>query len=325
MGEAQERFKGLFVPLVTPFYESAEPDVESLERLAGYLTTQGIAGLVSCARIGEGPVLSPKEKLAVFKVVGQVTRRAGLAHIAAITPQSTGEGVRLCRELEELPVDAAMIFPPLLFSWGKVPGDFKVRFFEDLVRDSRMALVLFQVPVPSYWYDVETVCRIAELDRVVAYKEASFNVDLFNDTVRELKRRRRKIQVLTGNDRFVAQSYAVGAEGALIGISNVATEKWAAIDRTARGGEHDKALALQAELRELQELIFGEPIVEAVARIKAVLRHQGLIRSDTVRRPQLGVSAEERKKLIASFREITERDAGSQPAAKGEDSDARLR
>jgi hypothetical protein len=32
------------------------------------------------------------------------------------------------RDLETLPVDAAMIFPPLLFAWGKVEGELKFRF-----------------------------------------------------------------------------------------------------------------------------------------------------------------------------------------------------
>jgi 4-hydroxy-tetrahydrodipicolinate synthase len=321
MENGQARFTGLFVPLVTPFGESGEPDPASLEQLASHLAAQGIAGLVSCARIGEGPVLTRQEKLAVFEIVGKVSRRERLAHIAAIMPQSTDEAIAMCRELEALPVDAAMIFPPLLFAWGKVESELKVRFFEDLARGSRMPLVLFQVPVRSYWYDVETVCRIAELERVVAYKEASFNVELFADTMRELKQRKAAMQVLTGNDRFVAQCYRHSAEGALIGISNVATKQWAAIDAAARRGEHERAVALQDQMRDLQELIFGEPIVEAVARIKAVLQHQGLIRWAGVRRPQLGVSSEHREKLIRSFREIAGKEA---PAGKETGLDTRL-
>jgi len=112
--------------------------------------------------------------------------------------------------------------------------------------------------------------------------------------------------VLTGNDRFVAQSYMLGARGALIGVSNLATEKWGAMDRAGRSGDHKKAMALQEELGELKELVFGEPIVEAVSRIKVILRHQGLIRSSLVRKPQLGVTGEEEKRLIASFGRIVE-------------------
>jgi 4-hydroxy-tetrahydrodipicolinate synthase len=305
MQQNTRQFQGLFVPHVTPFDDSGAVDLGSLERLTAHLAgRRGVSGLVSCARIGEGPLLTNEEKRSVYRVAGNVARQAGRTHIAAISPQSTQEAVALLREIEHLPVDAVMIFPPLLFAWGKVDGELKVRFFKDLAAASEMPLVLFQVPVASYWYDPETVCRIAESERVVAFKEASFSVDLFTDTVRRLSESGATMQVLTGNDRFVAESYRLGANGALIGVSNLATEKWGALDEAGRAGEHSEAMALQEELAELKELVFSEPIVEAVSRIKTILRHEGLIKSAVVRKPQLGVSREEQSKLLRIYQSI---------------------
>ncbi len=168
--------------------------------------------------------------------------------------------------------------------------------------------MLFQIPVKSYWYDVETIGRIAKLDKVVAFKEASFDMKLFTDTIQHLERQNATLEVLTGNDRFVAESYRLGASGALIGVANVATERWAAMDRAGRAGDFDKAGAIQKELASLKELIFSEPIVEAVARIKIILEHEGLIKTATVRRPQLGVGASEKKQLLESYRSLKEHD-----------------
>jgi dihydrodipicolinate synthase/N-acetylneuraminate lyase len=231
-------------------------------------------------------------------------------HIATIAPQSTDEAIALMQDLEKLPVDAVMIFPPLLFAWGQVRSDLKVRFFEDLTRSSRLPIVLFQVPVKSYWYDVETICHIARLEQVMAFKEASFDVHLFTETVRQLEREKAALNVLTGNDRFVAESYRIGARGALIGVSNLATEKWAAMDIAGRAGEFDKAAAIQKDLESLKELVFSEPIVEAVARIKIVLQHEGLIRTAAVRRPQLGIAETEKKQLLDSYRILSDLDSG---------------
>jgi 4-hydroxy-tetrahydrodipicolinate synthase len=318
MEDIANQFQGLFVPHVTPFDDSGAVDLASLERLTAHLASRrGVSGLVSCARIGEGPVLTNEEKRSVYRVAGKVARLAGRMHIAAIAPQSTQEAIALLRELERLPVDAAMIFPPLLFAWGKVEGELKVRFFKDLAAASQMPLVLFQIPVASYWYDPETVCRIAEIDRVVAFKEASFNLDLFTDTVRRLSERGARMQVLTGNDRFVAESYRLGAKGALIGVSNLATEKWGAMDEAGRTGKYSEAMALQEELAELKELVFGEPIVEAVSRIKTILQREGLIRSAVVRKPQLGVSREEQSRLIRIYEAIAPKMADQPEGAAG--------
>jgi 4-hydroxy-tetrahydrodipicolinate synthase len=309
MPNSQERFQGLFIPYVTPFDDSGTLDIESLERLTTHFASlDGVAGLVSCARIGEGPVLTVQEKRRIYESVGKIARTAGRVHIATIAPQSTDEAINLLRDLETLPVDAVMIFPPLLFAWGKVEGDLKFRFFEDVTRSASLPLVLFQIPVKSYWYDVETICRIAKLEKVVAFKEASFDIKLFTDTMQQLERQNASLEVLTGNDRFVAESYRLGASGALIGVSNVATEKWTAMDRAGRAGDFDSAAAIQKELESLKELIFSEPIVEAVARIKIILEHEGLIKTATVRRPQLGIGEAEKKQLLDSYRALKEQD-----------------
>jgi 4-hydroxy-tetrahydrodipicolinate synthase len=221
--------------------------------------------------------------------------------------------------LDHLPVDAVMIFPPLLFAWGKVDANLKIRFFEDLARETKLPVVLFQVPVKSYYYDPETICRIARLENVVAFKEASFDINLFTETVQQLKRQKAAMRVLTGNDRFVAESYKIGADGALIGVANVATERWGAMDIAGRAGNFDHAAALQRELEAVKELVFSEPIVEAVARIKIVLHHEGLIKAATVRRPQLGIAEGERKQLLDSYRALKKnefRAGGSQSEAK---------
>jgi 4-hydroxy-tetrahydrodipicolinate synthase len=302
MPKPDGRFRGLFIPHVTPFHESGALDLESLERLTSYQTTvNGVAGLVSCARIGEGPVLSVDEKRHVYEVVGSIARKTGRVHIATIMPQSTDEAISLIRDLETLPVDATMIFPPLLLAWGKVENELKVRFFEDVARETRMPLVLFQIPVRSYWYDPQTICRIAALQNVVAFKEASFDLELFKETMGQLERHHSTMQVLTGNDRFVAESYELGAGGALIGVANVVTDKWAAIDLAAQAGDFKRARDLQKQLEAIKELVFSEPIVEAVARIKIVLRHEGLIKTAAVRRPQLGIDQAERQELLDSY------------------------
>jgi 4-hydroxy-tetrahydrodipicolinate synthase len=74
----QERFRGLFIPHVTPFDEAGALDMASLERLTTHFASlSGVAGLVSCARIGVGPGLSVQEKGSVYERVGQATRAAG--------------------------------------------------------------------------------------------------------------------------------------------------------------------------------------------------------------------------------------------------------
>ena len=298
------RSGGLFIPQVTPFHPDGRIDEASLRRLTGhFLAQEGVSGIVSCARIGEGPVLGWDEQCTVFRAV-QGMMDGSHAHIAAIAPQSTDQAVAQLHELERIGVAGAMIFPPLLFAWGQVPGELKFRFFRDLGERARLPVVLFQIPIRSYWYDVETVARIARLSNVVAMKEASFDRELFAATARRLGDDGTDLTLLTGNDRFVGECLEQGAVGTLLGITNVATGEWARQMALARAGDIAGVRAAETHLRPLQEIIFGEPIVEAVSRIKTVLRHEGVIAHATIRAPQMGISPAEQQDLLARYEAV---------------------
>ena len=87
MQNIQPRFQGLFIPHVTPFDESGALDTESLERLTTHFASlNNVAGLVSCARIGEGPVLSVEEKRCVYERVGNIARNAGQLVLLVLDP-----------------------------------------------------------------------------------------------------------------------------------------------------------------------------------------------------------------------------------------------
>lgn len=301
---ARPEMQGVFVPHVTPLNAAGEVDVESLASLVDYLCTADLGGLVSCARVGEGPVLAWEEKLKIFEVVAK-SKPPELPLVATVAPSTTEEAKTKVNRAAAAGADAAMIIPPLLFAWGQSSPEMRYQFFADLDGDTDIPLVLFQVPIASYWYDADTIARISHLESVVAVKEASFNVELFTDVVNTVKREGGQIALLSGNDQFLAQSMLLGIDGALVGVANIRPDRWVEMFDRARQHRYDEALALQEELLEVKELTFRQPIVEAPARIKYWLQREGVIEGATVRRPQLGIDEDERRALDRAIEEQT--------------------
>lgn len=294
---------GVFIPHVTPLDENGELDERSLESLIDHVgTVDGLGGLVSCARVGEGPVLAWEEQLRVYESVA-AAKPDDVPLVATVDAQSTAEAVEKVGQASAAGADAAMIVPPLLFAWGQSEPNMKYQFFADLDAETDLPLVLFQVPISSYWYDADTVARISRLDGVVAIKEASFNVELFTDVVHTVHSDGGEISILSGNDRFLAQSFMLGIDGALVGVANLLPHKWVEMYEHAANDRFSEALALQEELLEIKDLTFQQPIVEATARIKYCLAERGVIDTDTVRRPQLGISSEAKAELRAALEE----------------------
>lgn len=298
-------FSGVFVPHVTPLTEDESIDEQSLRTLVQNLSaTDGLGGLASCTRVGEGPVLEYQEKLRVFEIVVEEAQ-TDLPIIGTVAPQSTSDAIQKIEGAAERGVEAVMVIPPLLFAWGEPSPEMRYQFFKQVTEATDVPLVLFQVPVESYWYDPDTLARISHLDSVVAIKEASFNVKLFTDVVHTLQNEGGEISILSGNDRFLAQSFMLGVDGALVGVANIFPEEWVEMYDLARENRYNDALEKQAELLELKELLFKRPIVAATSRIKYGLKEQSIIDDATVRRPQPVITDDEQDQLST---ELTDRE-----------------
>lgn len=298
------RLDGLIVPIVTPMHPNGAIDRESLRALAKHVAARdGVTGISTTARIGEGPVLTFDDQCAIASDVRAAVDE-GTWVVPTIAPQSPEEGRAQLRRLADIGADAVMVFPPLFLAWGMVPDAVKVHFYQELTLDCPLPVVLFQTPVKSYWMSPTAVGQIAALPAIVSMKEASFDMQLFGQIMNVLQRDGMPISMLNGNDHFVAEGALIGAEGALIGIANLFPAQWAAVIRMGRAGDIRGALGLQGRLRATQDLVFAEPILDAVARLKTVLVHEGLIANDHVRSPQLGISEVERARLLEAYEVI---------------------
>ncbi len=76
------QFKGIYVPMVTPFGQDGRINYPALEALIERLIGEGVAGLVTCGSTGEFYALSDQERLELMARVvkiaaGRVTLLAG--------------------------------------------------------------------------------------------------------------------------------------------------------------------------------------------------------------------------------------------------------
>ncbi len=56
------RLGGVYLPLVTPFSDSGDVDLDSLERIAHHFLDAGLAGLVALGTTGEPATLTVSER-----------------------------------------------------------------------------------------------------------------------------------------------------------------------------------------------------------------------------------------------------------------------
>ncbi len=155
--------------MVTPFRADGAVDFERFRELATHLVENGSDGVVVCGTTGESPTLTDAEKLDLFRVaVDEVGDSAKV--VAGTGTYDTAHSVHLTREATKLGVDGILVVTPY---YNKPPQRAIVRHFEEIAGATHLPVVAYNIPGRVVvTIESETIARLAEIENVVAVKQA---------------------------------------------------------------------------------------------------------------------------------------------------------
>jgi len=207
--------------------------------------------------------------------------------IAGLSAQFTDQGVEEARRAEGAGARGLLVFPIPAYQGTPLDPAIPVGYHEAIARGCGLPLIAFQLQpaLGGVVFAEDALRRIAAIDSVVALKEASFDARLYLQTRRMIERLERPIDLLTGDDNFIFESFVMGAEGALIGFGTLAVDLQVDMIRRCQAGDWDGARAIWERILPLEELIFGPPVRDYRARTKVALRELGVIEDVSVRPP----------------------------------------
>jgi 4-hydroxy-tetrahydrodipicolinate synthase len=281
---------GIIPAIVTPMTADGEIDDAAVGPYVEWLIDQGPVALAVNVDTGEGPHLSRDERRRMLGLVrGAAAGRCAI--VAGVGGPSTRDGQANARDAADAGADALLVFPIGAFLAQPLRVDVAVGYHEAIADATDLPLILFQLQpaLGGVIFDQETLRRIAAIDEVVAMKEASFDARLYLLTRRMIESLPRPIDLLTGDDNFIYESFVLGAEGALIGFGTLATELQVEMYALTREGRWDEARAIWERILPLEEVVYGQPVRDYRARTKVALRELGVIESTIMRPPLLPV------------------------------------
>jgi 4-hydroxy-tetrahydrodipicolinate synthase len=276
---------GLIPACVVTFDADGRFDERAYRRYLQWLLPQGPVALAINADTGEGPHLWPEERERVLRAA--VDEAGDVPVIAGLSAQFTEQAVEEAKRAEGAGARGLLVFPIPAYQGTPLDPAIPVGYHEAIARGCRLPLIAFQLQpaLGGVVFAEDTIRRIAAIDSVVALKEASFDARLYLQTRRMIERLDRPIDLLTGDDNFIYESFVMGAEGALIGFGTLAVDLQVDMIRRCRVGDWDGARAIWERILPLEEVIFGPPVRDYRARTKVALRELGVIADVSVRPP----------------------------------------
>ena len=290
---------GIIPACVVTFDERGRFDESAYRRYLQWLLPQGPVGLAINADTGEGPHLWPDERERVLKVAVDEADKAGVPVIAGLSAMFTAQAVEEAKRAEAAGARGLLVFPIPAYQGTPLDPAIPVAYHEAIAEGCGLPMVAFQLQpaLGGVIFSEETLKRIAAIPQVVALKEASFDARLYLLTRRMIERLERPIDLLTGDDNFIFESFVMGAEGALIGFGTLATALQVQMYKDTREGRWDEARAIWEKIMPLEEVVYGPPVRDYRARTKVALKLQGVIES-TVMRPPLTAPAPDTEDTI---------------------------
>ena len=236
-----EKFKGIFPALLTPFDGQDRVDTEVLGRLVDYNLQKGVDGFYVAGSTAEVFLLDAKERLAVMEAVSS---RAGgkctlIAHIGCI---STKQAIEYAREAKEMGYDAISSVAPFYykFSFEEIR-----RYYFDIVDAVDLPMLIYNFPAFSgVNLTTDNIREFLADDRFLGVKHTSS--DFY--ALEQFKAGFPDKVVYNGYDEMFLAGLSMGADGGIGSTFNFMAEKYIEIRRLFQENDMSAAQALQREV-----------------------------------------------------------------------------
>ncbi len=280
-------FKGLLTALITPLDENDNIDFKTLEPLVERQIASRVNGLVIAGSTGEGSSLSDEEYYELIKAVIDYSK-GRIPIIAGTVGVSTASVCEKVSVLSNMNIEGLMCTAP---HYIRPEQEGLYQHFKAINNASTLPIMVYLHPGRTGCdMSDSTVLRLASLDKIVALKDCSGDIE---KPLRLLPQLSSNFVFLAGDDnRFLAYS-AHGGVGCVSVIANVFPKICKKIESLWNSGDLIKARELQQKLMPLMTVVFSEsnPI-----GIKWVAHELGLC-SDKIRLPLTKAREDTRRKI----------------------------
>jgi 4-hydroxy-tetrahydrodipicolinate synthase len=286
-------FKGSGVALVTPFQTDGSIDYKALQQLVSLQIKGGTDFLVVQGTTGESPTLSQDEKRKVLDTVLEVNN-GQLPIVYGIGGNNTAGLAALFQNLPS-GVDGILSVSPY---YNKPIQKGIVAHFKQVASFTDLPIILYNVPGRTGSnMSVETTLELAEIQNVVAVKEASGNMEQIMDIIRQ---RKPGFGVLSGDDNLTMPLIAAGADGVISVVANAFPERFSQMVHASMEGNLNLAKEAHYDLFNVTKMFFeeGNP-----GGVKVALAQRGLMQ-ETMRMPLYPVSEGLRQRIQAETKRL---------------------
>jgi 4-hydroxy-tetrahydrodipicolinate synthase len=265
--EVLQTFGAVLTAMATPFNDDLALDLIKAATLAQYLVRNGSDGLVLSGTTGESPTLTNEEKLYLFQVVKEAVGDQTVI-IANTGSNTTRASISLTQAAEKIGVDGVMLVVPY---YNKPSQAGLYEHFKVIAGATSLPVMIYNIPGRTGINLLpETIIRLAELENIVALKQANGSMEELSEIIQRVKP---GFKVYSGDDSLTLPMASLGADGVVSVASHLVGNEMQAMLNYFTSGNVDAAKRIHHRLFPLFKALF---ITSNPVPLKAALKLAGL-------------------------------------------------
>jgi len=281
---------GSYPPLVTPF-RHGRVDYDAYARVVEHQIANGTHGLVVNGTTSEPTTLERDERNRLVDTAIAVAK-GRIPVVAQTGAHSHAETVALTDHAQKAGADAIMVLTPFFI---RAPQRGVVAYFEDVAKRTDKPLLMYHIPGRSaFKVELDTLARLCDaIPHFVGIKHAADDHGFVTQMIAKLGK---DFRIFVGLEEFTFPMMALGAQGTMNAVANVAPRPVADLCNAVLAGDLTAARKLHFELYELMCAVFWDtnPIA-----IKYMMKRLGFLDANEHRLPLLPATPELEKRLDA--------------------------
>ena len=263
------RLNGVLAPVVTPFDDAGELDLDGFAGNLRAHVAAGVCGIVVTGSTGEAALLDDFERTSLAERA-RAEVPADVTLLIGTGAESTRSTIARCRMAASHGADGALVVAPHYYGEAMTAEALRDHYVR-VADESPIPVLLYTIPKYMHFaIPPAVVAELARHENIVGMKDSSGDATLFAEY---LASQGDTFKVLTGSGVLFGEAMRMGAHGGILAVSLFAPAQTFDVWNARQRGDDEAAERAQSILTPVAGQIVGKM---GVAGVKAALDHIGL-------------------------------------------------
>ena len=274
----QSKYRGVVAPMVTPFKDGGEIDLEAAARVTEHLVAAEVAPF-PLGTTGEAASIAPEARAEFVATVIRQTRHRTLVYVG-ISDNCLAVSIEMAKRYADLEADVAVAHLPTCYPLG---SDEIKGYYEELARRIPIPLMMYNIPVTTGMsISLDTLEHLSRHPNIVGLKDSEKNVERLQEALLLWKGRSDFVHMM-GCGVLCARALQMGSDGIVPGAANVAPRLFTDLYAAGSNGRRDECSRLQGLADDISGIFHTDrPLSESLPTLKAIMHLLGFCQADVM-------------------------------------------